>query len=239
MLRSLLGAELNEGDGLLGETVGVMEAFVRFADKRADLREERSPRFHSYAVWTIGLMRALTELEESLFAARYFADRLVQSRWNELTEPELLDYNRHIYFEKNAYIRIFSTLDKTGTLMNEIMELRTERVKPRFSYFTVLRRLRDIRRHQQLADQLTELKDRHQSALTRLREKRNMEIHFMNAELKDDLKSIRLVNAEEDDDRKLDNMADNLTDLQHGWEMVLGTLYHIYHVASGRLRQTS
>jgi len=238
LLRSLLGVELNDGDGLLGETVSAMEAFVRFADKKADQPMERSPRFHSYAVWTIGLMRALNELEESLFAARYFAERIGEAHWHDLTESELLDYNRHIYFEKNAYIRIFSTLDKTGTLMNELMELRTERVKPYFSYFTVLRRLRDVRRHTDLADQLTELKDRYQPALTRLRERRNMEIHYMNAELKDDLKSSRIAKAEVYEDRKLDAIADNLADLQQGWEMVLGTLYHVFQFAGNRLRQT-
>lgn len=239
MLRSLLGVELNDGDGLLGETVGAMEAFVRFADKQADQPKERSPRFHSYSIWTIGLMRALTELEESLFAARYFADRIGESRWSELTEGELLDYNRHIYFEKNAYIRIFSTLDKTGTLMNELMELRTERIKPRFSYFTVLRRLRDFRRHSELANQLTDLKDRHQAALNRLRERRNMEIHYMNAELKDDLNISRITRAEMEEDRKLETIPDNLADLHQGWEMVLGTLFHVYHFASQRVRQMS
>lgn len=183
---------------------------------------------------------SLEELEESLFAAQYYASRIRHTQWAQLNEQELLDYSRHVYFDKNAYIRTFSLLDKLGSLMNDVMELRTERVKPKYSYFTVLRRMRETRRHTELVEVLTTLKENHQPAMNRLRTRRNMEIHYMNAELKDDLKAGRLDDdGSQTDFRRLENLSANLADAREGWEMVVGSLLHMFQYAGNWVRRKS
>jgi len=240
MLRTLLGTEPCPWDGQLGETAESMKAFIRVADRRASRPGDQAAQFRTYAVWTEGLLRSLEELEESLFAARYFAERVKHIKWAELTDIEKLDYGRHVYFDKNAYIRMFSLLDKLGTLMNDLLTLRTERIKPKYSYFTVLRRLRDIGRHPELASRLTALKEDHRAAMNRLRARRNMEIHYMNAELKDDLQTgRRLVGEQVGGYWRLEDLSANLADAQEGWTMALGTLHQVYQFAGKWLRRTS
>lgn len=240
MLRTLLGAAPCSWDGLLGDTAASMKAFMRMADKQASSPGERASRYRTYAVWTEGLLRSLEELEESLFAARLFAERIAHVKWAELAEQEKLDYSRHVYFDKNAYIRVFSLLDKLGTLMNDLLELRTEKIKAKYSYFTVLRRLRETGRHPELAARLIALKEDHRAAMNRLRARRNMEIHYMNAELKDDLQAGRRLAGEPDGGyMRLEDLSANLADAQEGWEMAVGTLQTVYEFAGRQLRRTS
>lgn len=239
MLRTLLGAAPCPWDGILGDTAASMTAFMRLADKRASKPGKQASRYRAFAVWTEGLLRSLEELEESMFAARLFAERISHVKWAELGEQEKLDYGRHVYFDKNTYIRLFSLLDKLGTLMNELMELRTEKIKAKYSYFTVLRRLRETGRHTELAARLTTLKERHRAAMSRLRARRNMEIHYMNAELKDDLQAGRRLAGEKGGYMRLEDLSANLADAQEGWEMVVGTLQAVYGYAGRQLRRTS
>jgi hypothetical protein len=136
----------------------------------------------------------------------------------EMSAQERLDYYRHVYFDKNAFIRVFSLLDKLGTLMNDLLGLHTERVKSRFSYFTVLRAMRQTGRHAELAERLNELKEQHSEAMNRLRKRRNLEIHHMNSELQDDL--FQSLHSEQQKIRPyLENITLNLHDLEEGWEM--------------------
>ena len=37
-----------------------------------------------------------------------------------------MNYRRYVYFDKNAFIRLFALLDKLGTLLNDTLELNTE-----------------------------------------------------------------------------------------------------------------
>ncbi|MBW5447277.1 hypothetical protein GE107_14570 [Cohnella sp. CFH 77786] len=237
MLRTLLGEPPAQWDGLLRETAEAMETFIRLTEERASGKPGQASRFLTLAIWTAGLLRSLEELEESLFAARLFAGRIRHDRWSELSDAEKQDYNRHVYFDKNAYIRMFSLLDKLGTLLNDLLGLKTELVKPRFSYFTVLRRLRDTRRYGELEGLLTSLKESKREAMDRLRTRRNMEIHFMNAELQDDLKAGRRMHGGPGETGKLENLAAHLSDSEEGWDMVLGTLRHTFRFACEWLRR--
>jgi hypothetical protein len=237
LLRTMLGEAPKNWDGLLGETAEAIGTFIRLARERSSSQPEKAARFRTYAVWAEGLRRSLDELEESLFAARYFAARVRHDRWTELSEEEKRDYDRHVYFDKNAYIRLFSLLDKLGTLMNDMLELKTERIKQRFSYFTVLRRLRESGRHAELSGHLTSLKESCREAMNRLRMRRNMEIHYMNAELQDDLNAGSQTIAGSGEAWRLENLSANLADSQEGWDMVLGTLEHVFRFACGWLRR--
>lgn len=238
MLRSLLGEASQNGGEPFHSVSGRMDLFVRLCLKLSEEHADRkrSALLRTYAVWAEGLRRSLIELEESLFAARYYGDRISRAAWEELTGEQKLDYDRHVYFDKNAFIRVFALLDKLGTLLNALLNLQTEKVKPRFSYFTVLRRMRESGRYPGLTASLTGPKEKHQHAMNRLRRRRNMEIHYMNAELKDDLNAGLPLALDEGEAWRLENIAANLSDLQEGWEMVLETLESAFAFACDRIR---
>lgn len=240
LLRTLLGEPPCPWEGEAGEAIKSIEDFIRQARKRAAKAAPDASRYRAYMIRAEGLRSSLEEFEESLFAAQYYAGRIHHKKWAQLSKQELLDYSRHVYFDKNAYIRTFSLLDKLGALMNDLMELRTERVKPKYSYFTVLRRMRDTRRHTELVDALTTLKERHQPAMNRLRARRNMEIHYMNAELKDDLQAGRMADdGSLADFMRLENLDANLADAKEGWQMVVGSLLHMFQYAAKWVRRTT
>jgi uncharacterized membrane protein YccC len=176
----------------------------------------------------------LDELEQSCYAAKTYAGQISHSLVDELSAKERLSYNRHVYYDKNAYIRVFAILDKLGTLLNQLFDLRTERTKAHFSYFTVIRNMRENHLHTELMKPLNELKDRQQGALNRLRDRRNLEIHQMNAELKDDLTQSLANHGER---RTLENLISNMADLDQSWEMVQGSLGHSFRFACEWLRR--
>lgn len=206
-------------DPRVAETVRAIERFVRAAHDQAAASAGDAAQAKKFALWAEGLLRSYRELEESRRAARHFAERIAGTRPEDRTEEQRLDYDRHVYFDKNAYIRVFAILDKLGSLLNELLELRTERIKPRFSYFTVLRNMRQHRLHPALSGPLGELKDRHQDAMSRLRTRRNLEIHYMNAELYDDWRYRAVWETQSRED-----IAANMADLDEGCRMVSQSL---------------
>lgn len=237
----MLGApprpRLSEGE--LQAVCRMMETFAERCYRLSSRRPEISGQLRTYAIWTEGLRRSLDELEQSLFAAEWFGRRVPRVSWDMLSEDARMHYDRHVYFDKNAYIRIFSLLDKLGTLMNDLLELKTEKVKPRFSYFTVLRRLRETGRHPELAAKLTSLKEKHRDEMNRLRRRRNTEIHYMNAELNDDLHAVARLEADNPEHGHLENLAANMADARAGWDMVLGTAAYVFEFACGRMKRWS
>ncbi|WP_276354051.1 Cthe_2314 family HEPN domain-containing protein [Cohnella caldifontis] len=237
MLRSMLGEPPRTPDGALKAAFAAMGEFTELCDRLSRRNPEIAGKLRTYAVWAEGLRRSLDELEESLFAAEFFGNRVPRVSWEKLTDADRLNYGRHVYFDKNAYIRIFSLLDKMGTLMNDLLELKTEKVKPRFSYFTVLRRLRETGRHAELAAMLTALKEEHRDAMSRLRRRRNTEIHYMNAELKDDLQTSERMGSGNGEPWHLENLPGNMADAREGWAMVLGTVERVFAFACGRMRR--
>lgn len=235
MLRILFGEQPREWTGLLLETVQSMEQFSLLATELAKQLPDQSSRYHTFAIWAEGLLRSMDELEQSCYAANRYSELVCHTRVDELSFEERLSYNRHVFYDKNAFIRIFAILDKLGFMINQLLDLRTERFKARFSYFTVLRNMRENQLHVGLMKPLNELKERHQGAMNRLRARRNLEIHQMNAELKDDLNQ-RFANASEP--RTLEDLIPNMADLNQSWEMVHGSINLVFRFACKRLRTT-
>ncbi|CAM3850085.1 Cthe-2314 family HEPN domain-containing protein [Cohnella lubricantis] len=221
MLRELFGERPREWQGAHLETVQAIERFIRLMNEKGDGESREAAICRKVVIWSEGLLRSLDELEQSLYAAKRFAQRLTKPTVDEMSPDERLDYYRHVYFDKNAYIRLFAILDKLGVLLNDRLGLQADRIKSRFSFFTVLRGMREHTAHAVLAEALLEGKDRHQEALTRLRRRRNMEIHHMNAELQDDLLHSLQSDASS---ARLENIQENMNDLEEGWQMVSRTL---------------
>ena len=229
----LFGERPKEWEGMSLDTVQLIERFAKRTSELAGRLPEQSAKFRTHAIWAEGLLRSLDELEQSRFAAKRYAQLIRHNHMDELSDEERLSYDRHVYFDKNAFIRVFALLDKLGTLLNDLLHLRTERMKAQFSYFTMLRNLRENHLHIELMKPLNELKERSQVAMSRIRARRNMEIHQMNAELKDDL-SQSLANG--GGRRTIEDLFSNMADLDQSWEMVLGSLNHSFRYACKWLR---
>lgn len=222
MLRSLFGEPPRQWQGPLLDTVRSIDNFARLMRDKGEGESRSAARMRKYAIWADGLLRSLDELEQSQYAANRFASRLTKSSTSDMSPEERLDYDRHVYFDKNAYIRLFALLDKLGVLLNDMLGLQTEKHKPHFSYFTVLRNMRAGGKHPELAEALAEGKERHQEALSRLRRRRNTEVHYMNAELQDDLLHVLQPEAGA---ARLENIQANLRDLEEGWRMASRALH--------------
>ncbi|MFC5469926.1 Cthe_2314 family HEPN domain-containing protein [Cohnella suwonensis] len=221
MLRQLFGEEPRQWTGESLETVQAMERFVLLARGIAGKRPQQAQAYHTLAIWAEGLLRSMDELEQSIYAARKYAAQVRTDHVDELDAEERLLYYRHVYYDKNAYIRVFALLDKLGTLLNRLLGLQTEKIKAHFSYYTVLRHLRENGWHPEMTGRLTELKERHQDQMRRLRDRRNLEVHQMNAELRDDL-SQRAAGIQST--RTLENLQANLADLDGSWSFAKGSL---------------
>lgn len=236
MLRMLFGERPREWTGTSLETVRAIESFIALACETSERSrdEKRRQQYRTFAIWAEGLLRALDELEQSRYAAKRYGQFVKHDTVEALTPEETLDYQRHVYFDKNAYIRAFSLLDKLGTLLNAALELWTERMKTHFSYFTVLRNMRLNGLHPGLGEPLNELKERYKEPFGRLRSRRNTEIHYMNAELQDDL---RMTFARQGDGRKLEDLRANMADLDCAWDMIETTLGLSFRYARKRIGQ--
>jgi hypothetical protein len=176
---------------------------------------------HRYAMWSQGFIDALDELEQSQYCSEQYAKRINDAFLEQMSPEELDDYRRFVYFYKNAFIRLFSILDKLGFFMNEVLELKTESIKARFSYFTVLRRMHEQHLHQSLEQQLYDMKTTNRAPLDRLRNQRNMEIHSINAEMIDDLSNQPSTFSNR---IHVENVKENIQDLRIGFDMVCTTL---------------
>ncbi|MCD9023940.1 Cthe_2314 family HEPN domain-containing protein [Cohnella silvisoli] len=234
LLRMLFGEQQREWSGESLDTVQSIEHFILLCSEIAERLPKQSSRYYTLAIWAEGLLRSMDELEQSCYAAKRYAGQINHTLVDELSAEERLSYNRHVYYDKNAYIRVFATLDKLGTLLNQVFNLRTERMKAQFSYFTVIRNMREHQLHLELMKPLNELKERHQEALNRLRDRRNLEIHQMNAELQDDLNQSLANHSER---RTLENLLSNMADLDQSWDMVQVSLGHSFRLACKWLRR--
>lgn len=211
MIRYLLGEPKRAENGLYADTVRTLHQYS------ARIGEDRA-----LAIKIGSFSRSLDELEQSLFAADRFS-KLVQSHYlQDLHDDELHHYHLHLYFYKNALLRIFSILDKLGSFLDEQHGLDTSAAKSRFSYFTVLRRLEDYSELKPLANKLSLLKNRYKDEMNILRKERNMETHLMNTELLDDL--FQAVHAKAQHKMPLEDRVERLRTLAKGYEMVCLTL---------------
>ncbi|MFD0696413.1 Cthe_2314 family HEPN domain-containing protein [Paenibacillus sp. GCM10027628] len=222
MLRILFNEPKRKDSGLLLEAVNAVRSYIRSLEANERTHQTSAyKRHHRLAIWSKGFLDALDELEQSKYCCERYAEHISKAFLEEMNPLELEDYHRFVYFYKNAFIRLFSILDKLGTFMNDLFEMKTETVKSRFSYFTVLRRMHEHHIHGPLEHQLYNLKMDYKAPLDRLRNQRNMEIHYINAEMLDDLMQQEPVPGEH---IHVENVRSNINDLQEGFDMVCRTL---------------
>lgn len=142
-----------------------------------------------------------------------------------MSSAEKSEYARYVYFYKDAFIRCFAILDKLGTVLNEVFQLNTSKTKVHFSYYTVLRQFEYYRDHHELAQQLIKIKEAYREPMSRLRKRRNMEIHYMNSEMQDDLWQLHQTLRGK---VKLEDLDQHLLEMQQGVDMVCETLNMAY-----------
>jgi DNA-directed RNA polymerase subunit N (RpoN/RPB10) len=222
VLRVLFNEPKRVDSGLLLDAGNAVRAYMELLESKEHSRlTSEYSKYHRQAIWSKGFIDALDELEQSKYCCERYAEHISKAFLEEMNPQEIEAYHRFVYFYKNAFIRLFSILDKLGTFMNDLFELKTEILKSRFSYFTVLRRMHEKKIHGPLEVQLYNLKMDNKSALDRLRNQRNMEIHYINAEMLDDLMQKEPLPG---DRIHVENVKSNVADLQQGFDMVCRTL---------------
>ncbi len=221
MLRILLGEPPRKNSGVLAEAMDNMAKIAALLRKEMSTHEDRNHEFRKLEVWTRGLISSLDELEQSWFAAAFYRKLVIAGYMDDMSTMEQGEYARYVYFYKNGFIRVFSLLDKFGTVLNSLYDLNTSKVKAHFSYFTVLRQFHSLKEHAVLADQLENIKNDYREPLENLRKRRNAEIHYMNSEMQDDLWQRH---QGLHDKIHLEDLDSHLEDLRQGLEMVCKSL---------------
>lgn len=221
MLRILLGEPPRKNSGVLAEAMDNMAKIAALLRKEMSTHEDRDHEFRKLEVWTRGLISSLDELEQSWFAAAFYRKLVIAGYMDDMSTMEQGEYARYVYFYKNGFIRVFSLLDKFGTVLNSLYDLNTSKVKAHFSYFTVLRQFHSQKEHTVLADQLENIKNAYREPLENLRKRRNAEIHYMNSEMQDDLWQRH---QGLHDKIHLEDLDSHLEDLRQGLEMVCKSL---------------
>lgn len=221
MLRTLLGEPPRENSGVLAEAMEQMAKTASRLRKEMNAHEDRDHEYRKLEIWIRGLISSLDELEQSWYAAAFFRKSVVAGYMDDMASQEQGEYARYVYFYKNGFIRVFSLLDKLGTVLNSLYDLNTSKVKAHFSYFTVLRQFQLLKAHPPLAGELESIKNSYREPLENLRKRRNAEIHYMNSEMQDDLwqrhQGLR-------DKIRLEDLDSHLEDLRQGLEMVCKSL---------------
>lgn len=234
MLRSLLGEPPRQNEGRLAETFNAMEQTVKLLQKEIELHHDPTHDFRKLEIWTHGLISSLDELEQCLYAAAFFSKKVKTASVEDMNPGERDDYARYVYFYKDGFIRVFSALDKLGTVLNELFDLKTFKVKARFSYFTVLRQFAYLKVHPELGSKLTAIKEEYREVLGILRRRRNTEIHYMNSEMKDDLWQRhqalygKIV---------LEDLDQHIRELELGYRMVCETFFTVFDYTNRRWKK--
>jgi hypothetical protein len=224
MLRTLFHETNRENEGRLKQITELMdELSERYESTRGG--SDGGQRSLRLLNWMKSIAATLDELEQSVYCADRYAGRVEREFIGQMAPQERDDYRRHLYFYKNGFIRVFSVLDKLGSFLNERFSMRTEQVKERYSYFTVLRRMREIREHGELLHRLNDIKDQYREPVQDLRLMRNHEVHAMNTELLDHHGQIRT--RSRDGKEKIEDLRQNNEMLHSGYEMVCESLYAV------------
>ncbi|MWV46916.1 hypothetical protein GRF59_25220 [Paenibacillus sp. HJL G12] len=229
MLRTLLGEMPRHNNGLLEEAIETMFQTIQLLQKEIEKNEDPSHDFRKLEIWTRGLVSSVDELEQSWYAACFFRKQVKTGYVDDMNIQEQGEYARYVYFYKNGFIRVFSILDKLGTVLNELFDLHTSKVKAHYSYFTVLRQLHYLKQYPELAEELARIKDDYRSPLSALRKRRNAEIHYMNAEMQDDLWQRH---QGLHDKVELEDLDKHLDDLKQGLDMVCKSMIAAYRFAN-------
>lgn len=236
MLRTLLGEPARVNTGELKEAMDTMAKTLQLLGATIDRGNDPSHDYRKLDIWTRGLMTSLDELEQSTFAASFFAAKVHSSSTEDMEPDEKADYARYVYFYKDGFIRMFAILDKLGNLLDDWYELHTSKVKVHFSYFTVLRQFEYLKQHMPLVQQLNDLKDQYSDSMNRLRKRRNTEIHHMNVEMVDDLwqKHQTLHGKVE-----LEDLRSFTQDLELGLELVSKSVTAAFHYINNNWQKST
>ncbi|MDU5949876.1 Cthe_2314 family HEPN domain-containing protein [Paenibacillus macerans] len=236
MLRSLLGEPPRRNEGRLAETLGAMAQTVKLLQREMKRHQDPTHDFRKLEVWMHGLITSLDELEQCLFAAAFFRKKVRTGFVDDMGSDERENYARYVFFYKDGFIRVFSSLDKLGTVLNELFDLNTSKVKTHFSYFTVLRQFAHLKVHPELGGKLTAIKEEYGEVLGVLRRRRNTEIHYMNSEMKDDLwqRHQALYGKIE-----LEDLDRHLRDLEQGYRMVCETFWTVFDYTNRRWKKVA
>ncbi|SFK76930.1 hypothetical protein SAMN03159341_101493 [Paenibacillus sp. 1_12] len=218
MLRAMFGEPVREDTGLIAAANESIQQYMALLHTIPF--DKRNSQDRRYIIWGNSFLSALDELEQSQYAAVRYGEHIKKAYIDDMSAEELVNYRRYLYFYRNGIIRIFAILDKLGHFMNERFRLKTEEVKSRFSYFTVLRNMHQNHLYIELEKKLYELKESSKKPVERLRNERNMEIHTINADLLDDLLQAAEAKQLYDERMKAENVSEHLKDLAAGCEMV-------------------
>lgn len=233
MLREIFGQPRRRDVGVMQEANLAIVYFQQQVRKQMDENPRLCSTYTRWELWTKGFTMALNELEQSQFCAVQYRKQVTKPYMEAMEQRELDHYYRHLYYFKNGFIRVFSLLDKLGHFMNDYFGLHTERVKQRYSYFTVIRRMYETRKEPRLERQLFELKESYQEALNSLRQKRNMEIHLLNTEMLDDMQRTHLCSW---DRTYVENLDANLADLEQCFIMVCKSMSLVFDYTGKTIR---
>jgi len=226
MLRHLFGEPARQDSGLMLKTNQVLEHYLHDLHVLESKGKSEPNKLRRWEIWVHSFITALDELEQGVYSSLKYSELVNKTNAEEMNDSEQQEYHRYLYYYKNSFIRVFAILDKLGFFLNERMQLQTEKVKPRFSYFTVLRQMHDRHIQVDLEQQLYNLKLKYSDPLNKLRDFRNVEIHSINYEAADDLFHSATVGAFSWN--KIENLTYNNQILQECFEMVCETLIAIY-----------
>lgn len=233
MLRHLFNQPKRDDEGLLLQANQAIDKFnqqLRKLETDGKLKEA----FYRLDLMASGFQNGLNELEQSMYCATQYSAQVLQPNLSDSEAVQMTEYKLHVYFYKNAIIRVFSVLDKLGYFLDELLELNTASIKERFSYYTVLRRLNQLGVHSDLNKQLQHIKTNHQTMMRHLKMKRNLEIHHINAEILDDIK---LISDTLNDHQQLENIQQNLENLGQGYNMACSSVHTVFEYTNQSIRQ--
>ncbi|HEY4389888.1 MAG TPA: Cthe_2314 family HEPN domain-containing protein [Paenibacillus sp.] len=234
MLRSLLGEPPRQTEERLDKAQRAMKETVRLLRKEIKQNSDPTHDYRKLEIWILGLISSLDELEECLFASNLFRNKVTHDSVTDMGPEEQEDYARYVFFYKDGFIRVFAILDKLGTVLNELFDMKMAKIKPHFSFFTVMRQLLLMPKYADLGKRMNVIKDNYREALSQLRRRRNTEIHYMNSEMRDDLwqRHQALFGKIELEDLDL-----HIRDLEQGYQMVCETLETVFVYTNQRWKQ--
>jgi hypothetical protein len=126
MLRILFNEPRRKDSGKLLTAGNAIRAYMAVLNTKESSVPQIQVQNHRFAIWSQSFIDALDELEQSQYCSEQYAKRIHDTFLEQMSPVELDDYRRFVYFYKNAFIRLFSILDKLGFFMNEYFELKTE-----------------------------------------------------------------------------------------------------------------
>lgn len=219
-----------------GDFFHINQAIEKFSDLiiQLDRKEDLPDQYIRIKLLAEAFIISLNELDQSVFSSDKYSKKIQTKYEEDMEAEELKDYYLHVYYYKNAFIRVFSILDKLGYFLNDLLDLKTEQVKPRFSYYTVLRQMYSLKKHSTLQKLLYNIKLEYKEPMKTLRKRRNLEIHYINVEILDDLYKTNDVSIEK---VTVENLEKNMYILQKGYKMVCLSLIEVFDYSNQWLQK--